>query len=277
MDPLEGLDSILTDLVKDARVVLGPNAMGIYLYGSAVSGGFDPGVSDLDLVVVTDAEVGSIDLAGLERMHTDFVGRHPEWDDRIEVVYIGQATLRSFRTSPGSLAVISPGESFHVTGPVVDWDQNWYQVREYGVALFGTPAAEVIPLDQPVRIHRCGGPICRLARQPVAGHAQPTFARLHRPVALPRSSDRPDREAVLEAGGSRLDGRADARLDAGHRRVTQLPPVPWDDRLRRRGDAACGTIIYSSPRRSDLASCAGLMPAPWIPRRRHDEPIVIST
>ena len=146
MDPLEGLDSILTDLVKDARVVLGPNAMGIYLYGSAVSGGFDPGVSDLDLVVLTDAEVGSIDLAGLERMHADFVGRHPEWDDRIEVVYIGQATLRSFRTSPGSLAVISPGESFHVTGPVVDWDQNWYQVREYGVALFGTPAAEVIPL-----------------------------------------------------------------------------------------------------------------------------------
>lgn len=150
MDHLRQLGPLIKELVAHIRAALGSEAIGVYLYGSAVSGGFDPGVSDLDLVVVTGIEVEAIDLARLERMHAEFVERHPDWDDRIEVVYVGQATLRSFRTSAGSLAVISPGEPLHITGPVVDWDQNWYLVRETGVTLYGVSADAVIPpISQP--------------------------------------------------------------------------------------------------------------------------------
>ena len=113
--------------------VLGEGLVGIYVYGSYVSGGFDPGVSDLDLVAVTSGEVDGIDLPGLDLMHSDFVSRHPEWSDRIEVVYVGLAALRSFRTSSGPLAVISPGEPFHLRDErVVEWLQNWYLIRETG-------------------------------------------------------------------------------------------------------------------------------------------------
>ena len=71
--------------------------------------------------------------------------RNPEWSDRLEIAYIGTTTLGSFRTSTGSLAVISPGEPFHVVGNVAEWLQNWYLVRETGVTLYGVAAADVIP------------------------------------------------------------------------------------------------------------------------------------
>jgi hypothetical protein len=102
-------------------------------------------VSDIDLVVVTTPEVEAIDLAGLDRMQLDVINRNLEWRDRLEIIYVGWATLQLFRTSDGSLAVVSPGEPFHVVGDVADWHQNWYLVRETGVTLHGVAPTDVIP------------------------------------------------------------------------------------------------------------------------------------
>lgn len=140
------VDALLEVIVSSIRGVLGDDLLGIYVYGSYVSGGFDPGVSDLDLVAVTSPEVVRIDLGGLEQVHQDIVRRDPEWSDRIEIVYIGRAALRSFRTSPGPLAVVSPGEPFHLRDDrPLDWLQNWYLIREAGVALYGPAADAVVP------------------------------------------------------------------------------------------------------------------------------------
>lgn len=137
---------ILDALVSEARSVLGDDLVGLYLYGSAVTGGFDAWVSDIDLIAVTSSEVEALDLVGLEAMHARFVDRNPEWRDRVEIVYIGRTTLASFRMSPGSLAVISPGEAFHVRADrVADWLQNWYLVRETGAVLWGAPVDAVVP------------------------------------------------------------------------------------------------------------------------------------
>ena len=136
----------LGELVAGIQSVLGTDLVGLYLYGSYVTGGFDVGVSDLDLVAVTSEDPERIDLAGPDRMHADLAAARPEWADRIEVVYIGRQALASFRTSRGRLAVISPGEPFHLRDErPAAWLQNWYLVRETGVALSGPPAAEVVP------------------------------------------------------------------------------------------------------------------------------------
>jgi predicted nucleotidyltransferase len=142
--PIE--EPALGELVIRTQAVLGADLVAIYLYGSFVSGGFDAGVSDLDLVAVTGAEVEQIDLGGLERMHGDFIAARPEWTDRIEVVYIGRDALASFGTSHARLAVVSPGEPFHLRDErPAAWIQNWYLVREGGIALSGPPAADVVP------------------------------------------------------------------------------------------------------------------------------------
>jgi hypothetical protein len=139
-------EDFVAALTAEIRGVLGECLVGLYACGSWVTGGFDAGVSDLDLVAVTSPEVDSIDLAGLERMHRRVTGRHSEWTDRLEIVYVGRETLWSFRTSLGSLAVISPGEAFHVREErVAEWLQNWYLVRETGVRLFGADVREVVP------------------------------------------------------------------------------------------------------------------------------------
>ncbi|HUQ77535.1 MAG TPA: aminoglycoside adenylyltransferase domain-containing protein [Patescibacteria group bacterium] len=141
------VEALLQELTSGIHAVLGDALVGVYVYGSYVSGGFDPGVSDVDLVVVTSVEADALDLVGLASVHDGLVGRRPEWIDRIEVVYIGQATLGSYRTSLGRLAVISPGEPFHVRDDrVAEWVQNWYLVRETGRALHGPPPAAVVPV-----------------------------------------------------------------------------------------------------------------------------------
>jgi predicted nucleotidyltransferase len=74
MDPmLPTLRPLLDTIVAGITRVLGEGIVGVYLFGSAVSGGFDAGVSDIDLVVVTAPEVVDIDLVGLDRFHHDII------------------------------------------------------------------------------------------------------------------------------------------------------------------------------------------------------------
>jgi predicted nucleotidyltransferase len=141
----EAVRRVVEALTAEIKATLGEQLLGLYLYGSYVRGGFDPDVSDLDLLAVTADEVQRLDLPALQQMHADFVRRHPDWTDRLDVIYIGRNTLDSFRANQGSLAVISPGEPFHVTGPVADWMMNWYHVLESGVTLFGPKPSELIP------------------------------------------------------------------------------------------------------------------------------------
>ena len=105
-------------------------------------------------------DAARIDLAGLRTMYVAFADRHVEWNDRIETVYIGRGALRTFRTSRGRLAVISPREPFHLRDERArDWAQNWYLVRESGVALYGPPVASLIPPVTWVRVRGSHGAI----------------------------------------------------------------------------------------------------------------------
>ncbi len=45
----------LTDLVGRLHIALGDRLAGLYLYGSAVCGGYTDGISDLDLLAVIAA------------------------------------------------------------------------------------------------------------------------------------------------------------------------------------------------------------------------------
>jgi predicted nucleotidyltransferase len=135
---------LVQELTSGLRAALGDDLVGLYLYGSSVSGGFDPNASDIDLLSVTSRDVSEIDFTNLEAVHRDFAERHSEWDDRLEVEYIGRETLRSFRVG-GCLAVISPGEPFHIRDDAELYLQNWFLVRETGVTLYGAAPANVIP------------------------------------------------------------------------------------------------------------------------------------
>jgi streptomycin 3"-adenylyltransferase len=141
MSPI-GQPPVVDDIVASLRGELADELAGIYLYGSMVVGGFEDDVSDVDLIAVTTVDASQLDLTKLGRMHDELVQIHSAWEDRIEIVYVGAATLRRYREG-GPVAVISPGESLHLVDGADLWLQNWYLARLTSAALVG-PARETM-------------------------------------------------------------------------------------------------------------------------------------
>ena len=140
----EPIDRILPALVDDLRTTLGPRLFGVYLYGSAVMGGFDPDLSDLDVVVVIEP---SVDDSGLDR----FAGlvdrlqvREPDWADRLDIVFVGRQTLAHFR-SGGPLLEISHEHQLRRIPSAADYLETWFLMRSANRAILGPPPASLLP------------------------------------------------------------------------------------------------------------------------------------
>jgi hypothetical protein len=119
--------------------------VGLYLFGSLATGDFDVDVSDIDLIAVLADRPSERLAAHLSRMHAEFAEANPEWDDRIEAIYISTQGLAKCRTDKTTIGVISPGEPFHVVEAGRDWILNWYPARENSVTLIGPPIDSLIP------------------------------------------------------------------------------------------------------------------------------------
>jgi hypothetical protein len=131
--------------VDDLTATLGDQLVGVYLSGSAVTGGYDVGVSDADLLIVTRDVVSEADFRSLDGVHARIIERDASWVDRLDIVYVGRQALHDFQSTADPLAVISHDEPLHLEGSISDWLQTWYLFRETGLALVGPPSAEVIP------------------------------------------------------------------------------------------------------------------------------------
>ncbi len=139
-DVTEIIDEFLTGL----RVILHDELIGLYLYGSLVTGDFDEEVSDIDLLAVVHQKIGDDEYALLDRLHRHLTLDHPQWDNRIDVQYWSTKALHSFRAEPCDVIVISPGEPFHRRTADTDWLINWSIACEQGHTLIGPPPDTLI-------------------------------------------------------------------------------------------------------------------------------------
>jgi hypothetical protein len=139
------MQQVLDSLRAGIEGVLGAQLVGLYLYGSLTTGEFTEGVSDVDLLAATAADLTDEQLGRLREMHAGFVRQHPAWDDRVEVAYLSTRGLRTFRTERSPIGIISPGEPLHRLSAGRDWLMNWYLVRIGAVTLLGPPPASLIP------------------------------------------------------------------------------------------------------------------------------------
>jgi hypothetical protein len=139
------VDSLLVSIREAIVGVTGSSLVGLYLFGSLTTGDFDAAVSDIDLLAVLADSPSQRLAARLRRMHADLAQANPAWDDRIEVIYISAQGLARCRTATTTIAVISPGEPFHLVQAGQDWILNWYPARQSGVRLLGPPIDSLIP------------------------------------------------------------------------------------------------------------------------------------
>ena len=139
------IQALLGRLTDEIRRSLNGSLVGLYVYGSLVTGDFERESSDLDLLAVVSSEIEGDTFERLDRMHARIVEDHPGWEDRIEVAYVSAPALRKFKTETNDIAVVSPGEPFHMKAAGRDWLMNWHTVRENGVTLCGPPPQTLIP------------------------------------------------------------------------------------------------------------------------------------
>jgi hypothetical protein len=139
------INALLDRLTDEIRRNLNGSLVGLYVYGSLVTGDFEKESSDLDLLAVVSSDIEGETFERLDRMHARFVEDHPAWEDRIEVAYVSAPALWKFKTETNNMAVVSPGEPFHLKAAGRDWLMNWHTVREMGVTLYGPPPHTLIP------------------------------------------------------------------------------------------------------------------------------------
>jgi len=138
------LPRVLAPLVADLRATLGPELVGAYLYGSAIAGGFEPDVSDLDVVVVTERPIDETPVGTFQGVIDRLMAREPDWADRLDVSFVDRGTLAAF-ASGGALLSISHDEPLARYDDADDWLPTWFLVRSADAPLAGPPPAELIP------------------------------------------------------------------------------------------------------------------------------------
>lgn len=147
--PYAAINTLLEQLLAGIQTILGNKLVGLYLYGSLVTGDFDAASSDIDLLAATSSDVDEREFEMLQNMHHDFADKNKEWDGRIEVAYLSVTALQTFKSHSSKIAIISPGEPFHIKEAGIDWLMNWYVVREKGVTLFGpSPTTLIEPISK---------------------------------------------------------------------------------------------------------------------------------
>jgi len=148
------VNELITQIENRIRVVLMDNLIGLYLYGSATAGDFEPDLSDIDLLAIVKDSLSDKEFSGLRDMHDQLTSDYTEWNDRIEIIYVPVDGLKNFKTTRIEVAEISPGEPFRLSIKTTrihlkeigdDWLINWYVIRQNGITIFGLDPKTVIP------------------------------------------------------------------------------------------------------------------------------------
>jgi hypothetical protein len=132
-------------LASDISAAIRGDLLGLYVYGSYVSGDFDLDRSDLDLLAVLATDPTTATLEVLRRMHRQIAAENPAWAGRIEVEYVSSAALSDFRTNPHPMVRISPGEPLHMVNATGHYLLTWYAARTGGLVLRGPAPDAIIP------------------------------------------------------------------------------------------------------------------------------------
>ncbi|GGL85296.1 aminoglycoside adenylyltransferase domain-containing protein [Nakamurella endophytica] len=141
------VDELVGALHRGLRTVLGDRLLSLSVFGSVAAGAYDPGISDVDLLAVLDDPPTPDELYRLAALHAELVAGRPAWQDRVEVLYVPRETLRTYRSTPGPLAVVSPGEPLHLRSAGREWTLNLSDARENAVLVAGpAPARWIDPV-----------------------------------------------------------------------------------------------------------------------------------
>ena len=130
-------------LRSGAREVLGEYYTGMYLYGSLALGGFDPGRSDIDPLIVTSEELPDNVIFELEVMYKRLYTSGLEWAKKMTGLCIPLEDLRIYRET-GPKNQMFNREEFLVDRPDNDWIFHRHVLYKCGIVIDGPPLRDII-------------------------------------------------------------------------------------------------------------------------------------
>jgi Domain of unknown function (DUF4111) len=113
-------------------------------------------MSDLDIIVVTDAALPEDRIAALREFHTRFGASDSLWAERLEAVYIPQADLRSSATASAYYPQVERDRPFFVEPLEPGWSVQRYTLREHGVVIAGPEPHDLLDPVDPDEMRRDG-------------------------------------------------------------------------------------------------------------------------
>lgn len=144
--PYPDVNQALPALLAEVRAVLGERFVGLYLYGSLASGDFNPARSDIDFVVVTEAELPDEAIRTLEAMHNRLWATGGKWMLKLEGSYIPRQDLRRYNPQDGPFPCVNEG-MFYLAHHESDWIIQRSILRESGLTIAGP---DIRPMIDPV-------------------------------------------------------------------------------------------------------------------------------
>ncbi len=143
---LPDVRAVLDKLLTAVPPILGPQFIGLYLYGSLALGDFNPNRSDIDFLVVTAGELSDEMVSDLAAMHARIAASDSRWALELEGAYIPLPALRRYDPAQARHPHIDRGngEQLRMEQHDSDWVIQRHVLREHGVTLAGPPISTLI-------------------------------------------------------------------------------------------------------------------------------------
>ncbi len=141
------INALLRGLLSGVQAVLGPQLVGMVLFGSLAGGDFVPQRSDIDFLVVTAERLVDEQLTALAAMHARITASGLPWAAKLEGSYIPSQALRRYDPADAWHPALRVDGTFAVDGHGSDWIIQRHVIREQGIMLAGPhPRTLIDPL-----------------------------------------------------------------------------------------------------------------------------------
>lgn len=131
------------ELIMD---LLGNEIVAIYLTGSLTYNDFQPSRSDIDLHTILKSKVSTSLCEEISKIHKQLEEVFPEWKNKIEAsytpIYLFSEVMPPIEPRPW----YGFDKLYNEAPYGNEWIINNYILQEYGVALYGKPFKELVPL-----------------------------------------------------------------------------------------------------------------------------------
>jgi hypothetical protein len=137
------INQVLLDLHSRVAGILGDLYVGMYLYGSLATGGFDLSRSDIDFVVITTGHLQPPTIEALEAMHFALLESGNPWVKKLEGAYVPEAVI--WRHNPHHPPVPTLNEGRFYLAPLgSDWILQRKMLKDSHKAISGPALDEMI-------------------------------------------------------------------------------------------------------------------------------------